>query len=885
MNRKPLMNQYVRPSRDTCATLTSLALLIVSTATVPAAPATLLFEDTFTGGIPGWTAIQPAGAYIEGPMLWQYDAVSDSFSEQSNIYTDAAGASTSRRTVMLINDTVAPANFVYTARVTAGDDDGFGLIWGYENANTFYRVTFARQARAVGAWPFQGVSVDRMTNGIITDLHGPDVSYVNTANRPFDVTITVANGLLTLTLVDDPLGTAGGPVPYNIVTGLALPTTPSARVGIYSWGQSGNNPRSFRIQNPVLSPTPLAGDPASMVLSNWSFTVTPSSTNDYPVNTGMWSQALGSNGDRGVMLENNDAAPENVVPSSTNTPVFAAVAGEASWSNYVYSVRFQSADNDGFGMLLRYQDRTNWYRIGFRAQNSQSGIKQGISVQKNVNRTFDQMLSSTAFIPPINAAFDVHAAIRSNILQIMCVANPDSASPTISSFGPIDMGASALVPDNLATGKIGTFSWAQYGDNNLPNTTAPDDGTAVDWVRVRQVNEEGLLVSSAYGSPEPPVGLNDLPVSGSITARVDGIVISASGVRQVSLGWSGAGSVPATGGTNEAIFTLTQFSLINWKWQTQYQLTVNTTAGGTAIASLGPWVNPGSNVTVTATANPGYVFTGWSGDNLSTSPNLTFQMNGPRTLTANFAVDSDNDGLADNWENQYFGNLSQLAATDPDADARNNLEEFQLGTNPNAAESPVLTDGLSSRWINETRDRVLPGWFGVTNFGSGFRGLWEVSNHNRNADSPGPDDAPFISSTNYGTNASFQGPIIVVRTNEWNPAWAGTFSLSAEYSVGDNDGLSLFPLSQQEQLVSRNAVRRGHDEPAASTPRHYHSEAHEWMVLRDHADRSPLPGFRFLSRPARFSGIQTFSYNRERHQRHLRSARHWLERAHRAQRL
>jgi hypothetical protein len=40
---------------------------------------------------------------------------------------------------MLINDTVAPANFTFTARLTAGDDDAFGLIWGYEDEDSFYR--------------------------------------------------------------------------------------------------------------------------------------------------------------------------------------------------------------------------------------------------------------------------------------------------------------------------------------------------------------------------------------------------------------------------------------------------------------------------------------------------------------------------------------------------------------------------------------------------------------------------------------------------------------------------------------------------------------------------------------------------------------------------
>src|SRR5688572_7815904 len=104
-----------------------IALLLLMSIGRPcghAAPATLLFEDHFTGGIPGWTAVQPAGGnYIDGPMLWEYDVLSDAFSEQSNLYTDSATFSITRIASMLINDSVAPSNFTYTARLTAGDDD------------------------------------------------------------------------------------------------------------------------------------------------------------------------------------------------------------------------------------------------------------------------------------------------------------------------------------------------------------------------------------------------------------------------------------------------------------------------------------------------------------------------------------------------------------------------------------------------------------------------------------------------------------------------------------------------------------------------------------------------------------------------------------------
>jgi hypothetical protein len=45
--------------------------------------------------------------------------------------------------------------------------------------------------------------------------------------------------------------------------------------------------------------------------------------------------------------------------------------------------------------------------------------------------------------------------------------------------------------------------------------------------------------------------------------------------------------------------------------------------------------------------------------------------------------DLDGDGLSDEWENHYFGNLRDQSSTDdPDGDGENNLAEMQAQTNP-----------------------------------------------------------------------------------------------------------------------------------------------------------------------------------------------------------
>jgi hypothetical protein len=56
--------------------------------------------------------------------------------------------------------------------------------------------------------------------------------------------------------------------------------------------------------------------------------------------------------------------------------------------------------------------------------------------------------------------------------------------------------------------------------------------------------------------------------------------------------------------------------------------------------------------------------------------------------------DSDNDGLRDNWEMLYFGNLNQTAAGDYDNDGVSNYLEFTHGFNPTVAMVDHDADGL-----------------------------------------------------------------------------------------------------------------------------------------------------------------------------------------------
>ena len=75
--------------------------------------------------------------------------------------------------------------------------------------------------------------------------------------------------------------------------------------------------------------------------------------------------------------------------------------------------------------------------------------------------------------------------------------------------------------------------------------------------------------------------------------------------------------------------------------------------------------------------------------------------------------DSDNDGLPDIWEEQFFDNLDQTAEGDPDSDGLNNAEEFEAGTKPDNADSDDdgYTDGVETgtgKWVSAQNTGTSP---------------------------------------------------------------------------------------------------------------------------------------------------------------------------------
>jgi hypothetical protein len=155
-----------------------------------------------------------------------------------------------------------------------------------------------------------------------------------------------------------------------------------------------------------------------------------------------------------------------------------------------------------------------------------------------------------------------------------------------------------------------------------------------------------------------------LPGSATITSSPSGLAFTSSGsgcapgtyTTPVTLQWTSgntceltvASPQSANGGqyilnqwqdgtttTTDTVQAPANSAVYNASFSLAYQLTTSAGTGGTV--SAGGYFAAGSTATITATPNAGYYFVNFTGSTTSTSNPLTLTMNGPQSITANFA--------------------------------------------------------------------------------------------------------------------------------------------------------------------------------------------------------------------------------------------------------
>ena len=138
----------------------------------------------------------------------------------------------------------------------------------------------------------------------------------------------------------------------------------------------------------------------------------------------------------------------------------------------------------------------------------------------------------------------------------------------------------------------------------------------------------GSIVSNPSGIDCGLTCENYFPIDAVIT------LTATAETESIFVGWSG--DVVTT--TNPITITMDGAKAITATFAlNQYALNVATVGNGTAAPNSGTY-DYGTVVTLTATADLGSTFTGWSGDVLTTTNPITVTMDGAKAITATFAL-------------------------------------------------------------------------------------------------------------------------------------------------------------------------------------------------------------------------------------------------------
>jgi uncharacterized repeat protein (TIGR02543 family) len=203
----------------------------------------------------------------------------------------------------------------------------------------------------------------------------------------------------------------------------------------------------------------------------------------------------------------------------------------------------------------------------------------------------------------------------------------EAGTPVTITATPV---ASTIDTRPLWLGWAGSGSFSYTGTNNP--ATLSMNGPITE---TAQWTTEYKLMVKNIGVPQTPTTENWYSVGSLVTLQANP-PSTPSGIQYLSSGWTGTGSIPATGSDASVQFRMNMPSNITWLWKTQYYLTVNSPYGTSGGAG---WYDAGS--TAYATINPTvvsqFIFTGWSGDATGTSsPSNAIVMDNPRTATANW---------------------------------------------------------------------------------------------------------------------------------------------------------------------------------------------------------------------------------------------------------
>ena len=330
-----------------------------------------LFTEDFSGDMSAWTVVDEGT--VEAPSAWSI--VNQALKQTSNIYEDPPGLELQKLGTYVLAGQSGWTDYSLSARMMSqADNDALGLMFGYQDANNYYRFSMDQQRsyrRLV-----------KVVNGVFTELAADTFSY--TAGAWYEVQAVMSGGTIQILFNGTPLFTVNDS------------SHASGRIALYSWGNTDTNFDDVTVTSQAGPFTEdFSGD-----MSAWS--IVDEGTVEGPSAWSIVNQALKQTSN---IFDNTQGLE---LPKLGTY----ALAGQSGWTDYRFSARMMSQDDDGLGLMFGYQDANNYYRFSMDSQRSYRRLV------KVVNGVFTELAGDTVSYAT-GVWYEVQAVMSGGTIQIL----------------------------------------------------------------------------------------------------------------------------------------------------------------------------------------------------------------------------------------------------------------------------------------------------------------------------------------------------------------------------------------------------------------------------------------------------------------------------------
>jgi uncharacterized repeat protein (TIGR02543 family) len=222
-----------------------------------------------------------------------------------------------------------------------------------------------------------------------------------------------------------------------------------------------------------------------------------------------------------------------------------------------------------------------------------------------------------------------------NKYAVVTTSNP-MAGGTTTGFGSYNSGTSVTVAAMPATG----YTFVNWSVGGVSVSTSPSYSFLVTANTTLVANFAVIpALKFAVTLSSNPIAGGTTTGSGSYTSGTSVTVTASTNPGYNFVNWTENNVVVSTSPSYIFPLTANRNLVANFAVIT-YTLTATAVNGTVAANPNQTTYNSGSTVQLTATANAGYTFTGWTGDATGTSNPLTVTMNSNKNITANFTANA-----------------------------------------------------------------------------------------------------------------------------------------------------------------------------------------------------------------------------------------------------